>query len=90
MATSLKLNEELKVKVQHLAALKNRTAHWIMCEAIRNYIDKETTQERFKQEALRSWENYQETNLHLTGEETQDWLSTWGTDKEVEMPKCHE
>lgn len=90
MATSLKLNEELKVKVQHLAALKNRTAHWIMCEAIRNYIDKETTQEHFKQEALQSWENYQETNLHLTGEEAQDWLSTWGTDKEVEMPKCHE
>ncbi len=90
MATSLKLSEELKSKVQHLATLKNRTAHWVMCEAIRNYIEKETAQEDFKHEALKSWENYQETGLHLTGKEVQDWLSRWGTDKETAVPECHE
>ncbi|HRG62133.1 MAG TPA: hypothetical protein PLP75_03825 [Burkholderiales bacterium] len=49
-----------------------------MCEAIRNYIEKETVQENFKQEALKSWENYQETGLHLISKEVQDWLSSWG------------
>ena len=61
-----------------------------MCEAIRNYIGKETAQEDFKHEALKSWENYQETGLHLTGKEVQDWLSRWGTDKETTVPECHE
>lgn len=78
MATSLKLSEELKSKVQHLATLKNRTAHGVMCEAICNYIEKETVQENFKQEALKAWENYQETGLHLISKEVQDWLSSWG------------
>lgn len=90
MATSLKLTDELRNKVQHIAGLKNRTAHWIMCEAIRNYTETELAKESFKQEALSSWENYQETKLHLTGDEVQNWLSTWGTDNEQETPKCHE
>lgn len=90
MATSLKLTDELKHKVQHIAELKNRTAHWIMCEAIRNYADKELAIENFKNEALASWENYQETKLHLTGSEVQDWLSTWGTENEQQAPQCHE
>lgn len=90
MATLLKLNDELKDKVQHLAELKNRTAHWIMCEAIRSYIDKEVSKENFKKEALESWENYQETKLHLTGNEVLDWLNSWGTENEQKAPKCHE
>jgi predicted transcriptional regulator len=61
-----------------------------MCEAIRNYIDREIVKENFKKEALESWENYQETKLHLTANEVQDWLDSWGTEKEQKAPKCHE
>ncbi len=90
MATSLKLTDELRHKIRHIAGLKNRTAHWVMCEAIRNYTEREIARENFKQEALESWEHYQETKLHLTSNEVQDWLSTWGTDSEQKAPKCHE
>ncbi len=90
MATSVKLDEDLKSKVQHLAALRNRSPHWIMCEAIRDYIEREEAKERFKKEALASWESYKETGRHLTGQEVRDWLQTWGTNKESEMPQCHD
>ena len=90
MVSSLKLNNELKLKIQHVADLKQRTAHWIMCEAIRIYVEKEQAREAFKQEALDSWEHYQETGLHVTGEELKTWLSTWGTENEQEAPECHE
>lgn len=90
MATSVKLGEELKNKVQHLADLRNRSPHWIMCEAIRDYIDREETKEHFKKEALASWKSYKETGQHLTGQEVRDWLQTWGTDKESEIPQCHD
>ncbi|MCP4284051.1 MAG: CopG family transcriptional regulator, partial [Gammaproteobacteria bacterium] len=33
---------------------------------------------------------YQETGRHLTGQEVRDWLKTWGTDKEIQIPECHE
>lgn len=90
MATSLKLNDEIRQKVYSLAQSKHRTSHWIMCEAIKQYVQTEELKEKFKQEALESWQDYQETGLHLTGDEVEAWLSTWGTDKEDGMPACHE
>jgi len=90
MATSIKLDNQLKNRIQHLAEVRHRSTHWIMREAIRNYVEREEAREKFKQEALASWKTYQETGLHLTHQEIGDWLNTWGTDKEKEAPKCHE
>ena len=90
MATSAKLDDELKNRIQHLADARHRSAHWIMREAIRDYVEREEARESFKQEALASWTAYQETGQHLTGQEARDWLNTWGTDKETELPECHE
>ena len=90
MATSVKINDDLKSRVQQLANTKNRSAHWIMCEAIRNYVEREEAREDFKQEALASWAEYQETGRHLTGQEVKGWLKTWGTDEETKIPLCHE
>lgn len=90
MATSVKLDEEMKGRIQHLADLRHRSAHWIMCEAIRDYVGREEARESFKQEALASWTAYQETGEHLTGKEVHDWLDSWGSEKETKIPKCHE
>ncbi|MCZ6804035.1 MAG: CopG family ribbon-helix-helix protein [Proteobacteria bacterium] len=88
MATSVKLDDDLKSRIQHLADMRHRSAHWIMCEAIRDYVEREEARENFKQEALASWTAYQETGQHLTGQEVRDWLNTWGTDKETKIPQC--
>ena len=90
MATSIKLDENLKSRIKHLADVRHRSAHWIMREAIRDYVEREETKESFKEEALASWTAYKETGRHLSGKEVRDWLNTWGTDKETEIPKCHE
>ena len=34
MATSLKIDDELKARIKQLARLRQRSAHWIMHEAI--------------------------------------------------------
>ena len=90
MATSVKLDDVLKKRIQHLADVRHRSAHWIMREAIRDYVEREEARESFKQESLASWTAHQETGQHLTGQEARDWLNTWGTDKETEVPECHE
>lgn len=90
MAVSVKLDDELKGRVQKLASARRRSAHWIMREAIEQYVAREEARERFRQEALASWAEYQTTGLHLTGDEVQAWLGTWGTETESEMPACHE
>lgn len=90
MATSVKLDAELKSRIQNLADLRHRSSHWIMREAIRDYVEREEARESFKQEALSAWQAYQETGKHLTGQEVRHWLSTWGTEHEQESPECHE
>ena len=89
MATSLKIDDRLKDRVQHLAGQRRRSSHWIMLEAIRQYVEREEARESLKQEALASWAAYQETGRHLTGEEVRAWLNTWGTDDENAPPECH-
>ncbi len=90
MATSVKLDEQLRQRIQHLADVRDRSPHWIMKEAIRDYVEREEAKESFKQEALASWQAYQETGAHLTGDEVRDWLKGWGTDQEKELPRCHD
>lgn len=88
MATSIKIDEDMKSRIQHLADLRQRSAHWIMREAIAQYVEREEGRENFKQEALASWNAFQETGRHLSGEEVQSWLKTWGTEAETKLRKC--
>lgn len=89
MATSLKIDDELKGRVQQLAGQRRHSPHWIMLEADRQYVEREEARESFKQEALASWAAYNETGRHLTGQEVRTWLNTWGTDEEEVVPECH-
>ena len=89
MAASVKIDDKLKSRIQHLAETRHRSAHWLMLEAIQQYVEREESREKFKQEALSSWQNFQETGLHLTHKEINDWLDTWGAQKEQALPTCH-
>ncbi|WP_425527801.1 CopG family ribbon-helix-helix protein [Xylella fastidiosa] len=89
MATSIKLDDELKGRVQHLADVRRRTAHWIMREAIAQYVEREEKREAFRQDTLKAWEEFQATGLHVTAEEVEKWLSSWGTENELQAPVCH-
>ena len=90
MATSLKIDDMLKSRVHHLASQRRRSPHWIMLEAILQYVEREEARESFKQEALASWAAYQETGRHLTGQEVRAWLDAWGADEAKAVPECHE
>lgn len=46
MATSLKIDDELKTRVQHLASVRDRSPHWIMREAIKQYAGSRELQAR--------------------------------------------
>jgi len=87
--TSLKLDDELKSRVQHLAEARCRSSHWIMREAIAQYVEREEKREALRQQTLDAWDEFQATGLHVTGDEVEKWLSSWGTDDELPAPECH-
>ncbi len=88
-ATSIKLDDALIGRVQHLANARRRSSHWIMREAIAQYVEREEKREAFKQDAIRAWENYQQTGLHVTLEEADVWLAKLEAGEDAEPPKCH-
>lgn len=87
---SLKLDQSDHERLKSLADSRHRKPHFLMKEAIKQYLDREEARESFKQEALASWQAYQETGQHLTGTEVSNWLESWGTDQEKAVPVCHD
>jgi predicted transcriptional regulator len=88
--TSLKLDVETKERIQRLAAARRRSAHWVMREAIEQYIEREEKREQFRQDALAAWNHYQTTGLHATAEEADAWLAKLEAGKHAAPPKCHD
>lgn len=88
--TSLKLDQELKERVQRLAAARKRSAHWVMREAVEQYVGREEKREQLKQDALAAWAHYRETGLHVTGEEADAWLTKLEAGEDAEAPECHQ
>lgn len=88
-ATSIKLDDDLKGRIQHLASARRRTSHWIMREALSQYVEREERSEALRQETVKAWEEFQATGLHATAEEVDQWLASWGTENELPAPECH-
>ncbi len=87
--TSVKLDPETKVRVQRLAKAQRRTAHWIMREAIEQYVEREGARERLRQDALAAWADYQATGEHVTEEEADAWLAQLEAGEDADPPECH-
>jgi predicted transcriptional regulator len=87
--TSLKLDAELKERVRRLAAARRRSAHWVMREAVEQYVGREEKREAVRQDALAAWNEFQATGLHVTQEEADAWLAKLESGEDAEAPDCH-
>jgi predicted transcriptional regulator len=86
---SVKIDPGMGLRIENLAKAQRRTKHWIMREAIRQYVEREEKREEFRREAIQSWEEYQTTGLHLSADEVHAWLDGWGDENESPTPVCH-
>lgn len=87
---AIKIDEDIKARVKRLAEARHRTSHWLMREAITQYVEREEKREAFRQDTLKAWEDYRAIGLHVTADEVDEWLASWGTDNELPAPTCHE
>jgi len=86
--SSVKLDVEVRQRVQRLAVLRRRSPHWLMREAIEEYVEREEKREQFRRDALAAWDHYQATGLHATAEEADAWLAKLEAGKDFAPPKC--
>ena len=88
--TSLKLDSELRERVQRLAAARRRSPHWVMREAVEQYVSREEEREQLRQDALAAWNHYQATGLHVTAAEADTWLAKLESGEDAKAPECHD
>ncbi len=87
--TTIKIDQDTKERVRRLAESRQRSPHWLILEAIRQYVDREEKRESFRQDGIAAWREYQTTGLHLTLDEADAWLASLEAGEDVEPPPCH-
>jgi predicted transcriptional regulator len=86
--TSLKLDKKIKERVRRLALARQRSPHWVMREAIEEYVEREEKRQQFRQDAINAWAHYQNTGLYVADEEADVWLAKLEAGKLSAPPKC--
>jgi predicted transcriptional regulator len=89
-AVAIKLDDEERARLAALATAKQRSAHFLMRDAIREYLDREESRHRFIAAAEASYEHYKETGMHVTLDEFSEWVNRAVEDVQATPPKCHE
>jgi len=88
--TSVKLDTNTKQRIERIASARRRSPHWVMREAIEQYVEREEKREQLREDALAAWTHYQTTGLHATADEADSWLTDLESGKNAAPPKCHE
>ncbi len=86
---AIKIDDDTRARLKRLADARHRTPHWLMREAITQYVEREEKREAFRQDTLKAWEEYRSTGLHVTADEADEWLAQIEQGKDIEPPECH-
>ncbi len=86
---AIKLDPEIKERLKRLAGARNRSSHWLMREAIVQFVEREEKRQALRQDAAKAWNDYRATGQHATQKEADVWLAKLEAGVDVEPPECH-
>lgn len=72
----VKLDQETRERLKALGAVKDRSSHYLMREAIAQYLDREEARERERQITLERWERYMQTGESVEDEAVLEWMDS--------------
>ncbi|TCJ17110.1 ribbon-helix-helix protein, CopG family [Parasulfuritortus cantonensis] len=87
---AIKIDQDIKDRLKRLAEARHRTPHWLMREAIQQYVEREEQRESYRQDGIRAWNEYRTNGLHLDHEEVDAWLAQLEAGLDAEPPECHD
>ena len=65
----IKLDAEMQARLRRLGSLKDRSPHWIMRTAIREYVEREEAAEQERREDQERWERYVRTGAFVDNDD---------------------
>ena len=90
VSVAIKIEPEIHGRLKRLAARRQRTQHWLVRDATRQYVERQEGRDGYLRQALDACQEYRETGLHSSDEEVLPWLGSWGGESETDAPECHE
>ena len=86
---TISLDDVDQDRIASLASAKKRTPHYLMKEAILEYLQKEEARQNFIAAAESSFVHYKDTGLHITLDEFDSWVDQVQQNPNTPMPECH-
>jgi RHH-type transcriptional regulator, rel operon repressor / antitoxin RelB len=81
---SVRLKPEVKKRLAKLAKASGRSSNFLIADAVDSYV---ADQERMSAE-IRQAERQVKSGHFVKHEDMKAWLLSWGTDRELPLPKC--
>lgn len=86
MNRAIKLDESIYDRLKTLGESRQRTPHWLMKEAIKQFLEREEEAEQRKKDTLERIARFEETGESIPFETIDAWLATWGSESEGKCP----
>ena len=86
---AIKLDQDTRDRLKRLADAKDRSTHWMLREAVSQFLEREEKREAFRQAGLQAWSEYQATGQHVTHVEADAWLAKLEAGEDATVPECH-
>jgi predicted transcriptional regulator len=83
---AIKLDDAIYDRLKALGETRQRSPHWLMKEAIRQFLDREEAAEEIRADTLQRLAQLDGNGKTISHDAVDAWLSSWGTDKETQCP----
>ena len=84
--TSIRLNSEVEIPLEHLAQKLDRSKNYIINQAIKEFVQRQSMEESRWEDTLEAL-NSIKSGKAINGNEVTAWLESWGTKGELLPPK---
>ena len=84
--TSIRLNSEVEIPLEHLAKKLDRSKNYIINQAIKEFLQRQSMEESRWEDTLEAL-NSIKSGKAINGNEVTAWLESWGTKDELLPPK---
>lgn len=83
---AVKLDDSIVDRLKVLGETRQRSPHWLMKEAIRQFLDREEEAERIRLDTLQRLAQFEADGKTINHDVVDAWLASWGTENEGQCP----
>ena len=86
---AIALDQATRDRLKQLTIARGRSEHWLLHQAISQFVEREEARLSFRAAGLKAWEHYLVTGLHLAHDEAEAWIARLQAGELAGVPEGH-